>query len=491
MAYSEWGYSDPPYSEAPEAPDETDLRPGSISSAVAVPGPFTFGTTEPPLNPASIAGTSAVPGPQSLSGPAEVGPIIPASITSASRVPGPFLPTEDDDPPALGLPEQPFLLAVEGQPYAKNIAPLPVLNGVGSGSYTVPRSDRPDPGDGQAFTIRGKRVLVGVATEVEDVQLDQSHEVGQVANVKVEGYLSDWSRCVVLPDFGAQDVTRLGRPIQDTRFFDWTMNGGQGDISDLLSPSYSADGAYGKTFELFDLPDAWPDPNARWMWTAPVVDNAPVGWCHFRVPFHVTTGAAQIWGCASDYAEVWMDGVELLTCNQPGVSQRLDIELTEGFHLLTIRAYSTGRRAGVLCSLLPIESDGLYGEPYMNSRSGWKCLAYPSRSLRLNPGAIVKRLHEEAWRRGIETVSDWVLEFDQHRDSAGRPWPANAPVSIQVGTTYLQVLDQLAEDLVDYAADPGSRRLWMWVKGSGTGRDLTPPWTQGTDRLSQVETRSL
>lgn len=492
MSYSDDPYSDPPFSGDEDEGAGGALTPGPILSRLSIPGPLGFGTANPPLTPGPALSKLTIPGPRSIPVVGSQPPLTPGPVTSRVIVPGPFLPpTTDDDPPPLGMPERPFLLAVEGQPYARSILPSPVLNGPGGGTYEVPRAYRPAVGDGAAFAIRGRRVQVGVVTSVDDTSIDQAHEVGEVARVTVEGWLSDWGRCVVLPDFGAQDVSRLGRPIQDTRFFDWTMNGGQGDLSNRLSPSYSADGAYGTTFELFDLPDTWPDPNARWMWVAPPVNNAPVGWCHFRVPFYVGTAKNQLWTCASDFAEVWLDGVEMLTCDQPGVAQRLAIDLTPGFHLLTIRAYSTGRRAGVLCSLLPVNEDGLYGTPWMNSRSGWKCLAYPTQSLRLNPGAIVKRLHEEARRRGVTIVSDWVLEFDEHRDSAGRPWPTNAPVVVQVGSTYLQVLTQLAEDLVDFAPDPGSRRLRMWVKDRGTGRLLDSPWTEGIDLLSRVTTRSL
>jgi hypothetical protein len=463
------------------------ISPASVPSATVVPGPVAFGTAVAAILPASVPSVTVVPGPQAPPNPALGGPIRPASVTSATIVPGPWISPDpaDDDPTA------PYLLSVADQPYAKNITATPQLTDIGTGQYVVPRGERPAEGTITAYKVKGRTFFVGRAANIEDVELDRSYEVGQTATVTTPGLLDDWRRVVVLPDYGAQDVSRLGPPTQDTRIFDWTMNGGQGDLSGSLTPSLAADGNYGRVDETFPLPDVWPDPNARWMWATPPAQPAPRGYCHFRVPFWIAAGKIQVWATAWDYADVWMDGVQVLTCDTPGVAQHLELTVRADFHNLTIRGYNSGGTAGILASVLPVQADGLYGEPWMNSRGGWRCLAYPTRSFRNNPGQIMSRLHLEAQRRGVGLVGDWELDFKEDRDSAGRPWPANAPVSIEVGMTYLDVLRRLGEDLVDFVASPSGRRLKMYVKDKGTGHSGPLPWTAGVDMGSLVNSSEL
>lgn len=463
------------------------LLPGSIPSEEQVDGPQNLSGVRP-LRPLTIASEEEVLGPVTPP-PAELrNPIRPLTIESVEIVTGAWFGT---DPEPADPYDSLLVLEVVDQEHAKAISVSPTLNDKGSGSFQVPREDRPLEGTATGFNVAGRRVFSGLVASREDVQLDPGQEASELCTVNVVGYLDDWDRCVVLPDFGAQDVTRLGKPIQDTRYFDWTMNGlgtdrGVGEPGLDLIPSFSADAGYGTARELFPLPDTWPDPLARWMWTANPYRDAPKGWCHFRVPFYAEAGQTQVWLCAHDYAEAWLDGVQIATCEQPGVAQRITVTLSSDFHLLTIRAYNAKGRAGVLASVLPVGDDGLYGTPWVNSQSGWKALAYPQRSFRLTPGRVIRRLHLEAQRRGVSGVGDWGLDFGPTHDSAGRPWPQAPLIQVPVGTTYLNVLKQLSEDLVDFAPSPAGRRLRMWVKNQGTGRDVESPWAEGVDLESRV-----
>lgn len=381
---------------------------------------------------------------------------------------------------------------------AVQIGATPQLNDVGSGVFAVPRADRLTNGVTVGINVGPYRFFTGIVTSRSDVQLDPGQEVNELTTHTLSGLLDDWRRVVVLPDYGAQDISRLGRPTQDTRLFDWTMNGLGTDAGDEgpldLIPSVSRSPYYGTSLEVQPMPDVWPDPSARWMWTSNPGVPVPAGYCYFRVPFHAV-GRLQVWGCAYDEAEFYMDGVPIFTCDTPGTAQHLTLDVRDDFHLLTIRAYNARGTAGVLASVLPVDTDtGLFyppsrTTPWVNSQSGWRSLAYPTRSFRLNPGRVIQRLILEAQRRHATLVGDWVLNGhaeDPNTDSAGTPWPDNPPISVQVGATYLDVLKQLAESLVDFAPDPARRRLNLWVKGTGSTYTAEIPWFEQVDLESRV-----
>lgn len=477
-----------PYSSGSGAP----IYPGTIVSAEVVRGPQNLSLTQP-IRPLTIPSEEVVSGVLAPPLPELLTPIRPMTIPSGEIVNGGWLgipeATAAEDPYANLL-----VISVKDTDHAIGAAASPQLNDKGTGSYAVPREDRPLNGTFQGVNVGGRRVFTGIVNSRDDTQFDVN-PARELCTVNLVGALDDWDKCIVLPDFGAQDVTRLGRPIQDTRFFDWTMNGlatdlGRGEPGLDLIPSLSVDAGYGTARELFPMPDVWPDPTARWMWVTNPYREAPKGWCHFRVPFYAAEGETQVWACAHDYADIWLDGVQIATCDQPGIAQRITVNLTADFHLLTIRAYNTKGRAGVLASVLPVTDDGLYGPPWMNSRSNWKALAYPKRSFRLTPGRVIRRLHLEAQRRGVTGVGDWELDFGPTTDTAGRPWPQAPLIQVPVGISYFGVLKQLAEDLVDFAPSPSGRRLRMWVKDEGSGRNVDVPWTEGVDLESQTLTTS-
>lgn len=434
--------------------------------------------------------------------PALQRPISPYAVPSGEQVPGPWVvdpvPTDPETPT---IPAGPTVVAagitVVGYPNATSIQASPAMNAPGAGSFTtVP----PGPAIGEVVgvNVSGRRVFTGVADRITTPTTASNEEAGELVQVELDGMLAEWGEVVVLPDFGASDTERLGPPTQDSRVFDWTMNGlgnesfGEAGVS--IIPSVSLDATQAALEGLFELPDVWPDPYARWMWVTNPRLSQRRGWCHFRVPTRRFVGTMQLWVAAHDYAEVWMDGVPLLTCDEPGVAQSVTIDSRYDFHLLTIKAYNAGGRAGVLASLLPVADDGLFGEPTMNSRSNWKALAYPTRTFISTPGQVLYRLRWEAARRGIWPLTgpgSWQFDFGDLTDSAGRPWNRQDPITLDVGMTYLDVLARLSEDRIDFAASPAQRRLRAWAKDAGTGTTRAAPWTAGTDLLSSATKEAL
>lgn len=482
--------------------DELDgIRPASVLSGERVPGPqplvdpYALG----PLRPAPVASGERVPGPRAPVHPALAVPIRPMAVPTGERVPGPWLP-DLPDPSLPTIPAGPATVnagvQVVGYPLATAVSVSPKLNDVGSAKFTV-RPPGPDPDEVVGIKVAGRRVFSVLAGRLTEALVSAGEESDRLVDVDAPGLLDEWRDVLVLPDFGAQDVARLGHPTQDVRVFDWTMNGlgnaSFGEYGATLVPSVSLDLIEAAiTTRTFALPDSWPDPWARWMWVSDLRRAQPRGWCHFRVPTPLGPGPCRVWICAHDYAEVWIDGVPLLVADSPGVAQSIPVDLSGHHHLVTIKAYNRSGPAGVLFSIMPVNGRaGLYAPTALiNSRSNWKAVAYPTRTFISTPGQVLRRLRLEANRRGaIPTgVGQWRFTFGDLLDSAGRPWPRVEPVTLDVGMTMLDVLMRLAEDRLDFAPGPGGRVLDAWVKGTvrGSGVDVPAPWTETVDLTSKA-----
>ena len=369
----------------------------------------------------------------------------------------------------------------------------PRWNDIGTGSFTARQGVAVD--SEVTFRASGVGVFEGLASKVTRVVRGRGDANAQVYTVEVDGLLTEWENARVLPDFGASDLDRLGPPSDDTRNFGWTMNGlgtdqGAGEEEFEFGSSVSGINHYGTIYEVFPLPDAWPDPLAKWMWVDdPMQLHQPAGWCYFREVLPAA-GTIQVWCVAFDYAEVQMDGVPLLTCQTPGRAERITIDVRDDFHLLTVAAHNRGGKAGLLISVIDV-TDGTFGEVIRRSSGGWRCLAYPQRTFRLNPGQVLRRLLAEAKTRGVKGVSQWSLTCNASADSAGRPWPENEEITVAVGTSYMDVLRQLGAGLIDFAPSATGRTLHVFRKGEGTGRAAADPLTNDVDVVSRTVTTQV
>lgn len=487
-------YSGAPYSGAPYSGGSSGfiITVGTIVDTDTVAGPDAPPPAASVIRPGSIGDTDTVTGVHVPPSEVEQRPIAPASIDSTDVVAGCWVvpaPPEDETVPTIpaGPTQVQSGIAVVGYPNATSVSVMPRVNDVGAAQFTT-RRPGPAAGDVISVKVAGRSVFTGAADRITDTEVADGEENAQLVQVELDGLLAEWGEVVVMPDLAASDTSRLGPPTQDTRYFDWTMNGlgneSFGEEGVNVLPSVSLDARTAALQAVFQLPDVWPDPWARWMWVTNPRNRQRQGWCHFRVPTSRYRGTLQLWACAHDYAEVWMDGVPMVTCDQPGVAQHVTVESRYDWHLLTVKAYNRSGRAAVLLSLLPVDdTTGLYLEPVMNSRSNWKSLAYTTRTFISTPGQVLNRLRFEARKRGVwpyEGTGSWQFDFGNLTDSAGRPWPREL-VSLEVGMSYLDVLRRLAEDKLDFAASPTQRRLRCWVKDRGTGHSAAVPWTEGVD----------
>lgn len=471
------------------------MHPKAIPSVAAVLGPH---VTPTPV-PMPIQSAAVVVGPVAPIQPQLVTVVTPMPIESVSVVNGPWMIPPPPPPPVL--PSDPVPPVVEVLPgvwvdaslkvdhdsaFELSASCKPQMNGVGAGSFKC----RTAPGLGArvGFTVAGQHQFTGIVDATVDHQVVSDEEAGQAVDVTCIGQISELDKVKVLPDFGAADLTRLGPPTQDIRVFDWTMNGlgnvGFGEQAATIIPSDSADMIDLDAGGQHPLPDVWPDADARWMWSSNPGGVAGRGWTIFRVATPAAPGPTDVdfWVASAGYAELWVDGVPIATCDQPYRSQHLRIDAIDKlWHRVAIKAFTTGGTAGVLFSMLPIHNDGLYGTAIMNSRTGWDCIVGGDRTFISTPGQVMHRLLDEARRRGSAAAAGWTGSFGNLVDSAGRPWERREAIEIEVGKSYLDVLQQLAEDRVDWAEDPASKRIHMWRKGEGSGRTPAIPWAQGVD----------
>ncbi len=391
-------------------------------------------------------------------------------------------------PPPAPIPPTPHYqygppsadILVTGYPYRKNASVSFSMNAGGTGNFeTLPPG--PSAGDAVSVTVAGATVFTGYAAP-SDHQVATGEEDEQTVSVELTSLLEvDLTETVVWPDIAASDPQRLGRPPQDDRTWDWHSNVVEISSAELTS-SFGGDNAiYGTAKENHPFPDNWPDPFSRWMWDRnPDVPGIPAGWVYFRVQHGVLFAKSlAMFVCAWDYAVVHYDGQLVIEADQPGATFRYDFDTDWDYHLITIAAYTAGGKAGVNFTLMPKEKAG-FTPSVMNSRPGWKCLGYPKKPLRFTTGRVLERLFDEAKSRGAP-AGGWTLAFDRNSDSAGNPWPTDESViTTRVGMTYWDVLNQLAEDRLDFRASPSGRTLYAYVKGK-VPRTIGNPWTAGVD----------
>jgi len=341
------------------------------------------------------------------------------------------------------------------------------------------------------FTSGGAAVFTGYADVITTVVTAQGEESEQLVTAQAKDLLSiDWTETVVWPDFGAFDPIRLGAPPQDDREWGWPMNGLVDDenVASLVSSVGNNPDLYGTADEVLPIPDNWPDSTARWMWAgaSPDAPSQPQGWCYFRVPFGAWPGKYAVFLNAWDYAKCWIDGALVAEVDTPGQTVRFDVQFDWDYHLIAIAAYNETGPAGVMFSAMQHHADGSgLAQPAMNSRGGWKALAYPERTLYGSTGKVLRTLVREAAARGAP-AGGWTCSFTDQADSAGRAWPeGQGQVSTKTGQTYWDVLNMLAEDRIDFHASPSGRVLYAYNKGEGAG-SVGIPWTVAVDAESMT-----
>ena len=86
------------------------------------------------------------------------------------------------------------------------------------------------------------------------------------------------------------------------------------------------------------------------------------------------------------------------------------------------------------------------------------------------PALAVKDAITEAQDRDVTRLSSVTFDYTASVDSAGTAWSTGVAVEVPVGTTVLDLLDQMVDFGIDFWIDPSNAELYAW---ENRGSDLT------------------
>ncbi len=300
------------------------------------------------------------------------------------------------------------------------------------------------------------------------------------------GLVSAWEDAVVFPYGGTG-----ARPSSDSRAFGWFSP--ELSTTGWQSAVVGVSGLAPNTRTVPPLPDPWFPPKGwtsvltgtDWIWSRATNSGNPEGASLFRTTFSLgSAGRVAIFYTASSRCRVWVDGV-LVTpgwTSEPNeesfiYAHRATPYLSSGTHYIAVEAESrawTPTLPGVSRGILQVavHSGGGAGAVYssgnllVGTSSSWKCLDYPTVYPAPTPGRILRALLEEAQARGA--LTSWALGCTDTVDSAGQPWPNDQAHVFRVGQTYADVLRQMADTSIEFAARPAGLVLDVWRRDTIT-----------------------
>lgn len=219
-----------------------------------------------------------------------------------------------------------------------------------------------------------------------------------------------------------------------------------------------------------DDTDGWP-VTSSWIWDRND-DVMPNGDCYFRRTFTLTEDTdLQMWFTSDDNAWIYIDGELISTVTEYNSWKRAyvtDLLLHAGDHVIGVKGRNVwGGSAGINLALIRVDPEATEDEPPTNADrvvwtgdGQWKVNAYPAGPPGYSAGLIARLLYDEAVARGVDGFDAFTLNFTDEEDSDGLPWGQNLDWAWDVGTSYLEIFDELTATIVDSWID-ADRRLNM------------------------------
>lgn len=279
--------------------------------------------------------------------------------------------------------------------------------------------------------------------------------------------LIGFGEIVRLEDMVVDPSGGLGRfPFSDSRPFDWTAP----EFDDSTwSPLVVTPANYGTTTENYGLPEGFPDGTAEWVWPIDSSGSVPARTVEMRG--HGTIPSQRVyeaWSASDDTNEGWIQGISMLKSAATayvGRTQAIEVLMSAGPVTVAARVVNLNAlKAGYLFSLL-VPLDGTVS-PAVNSGADW--VYRPTGApLGMNAGQIMNILFDEADARGEDTPArTWT---DTH-DSDSNLWTIYEELTVQVGTTYLDVLKQMVDlQMCEFRKAPGEWKLHLYnADGAGS-----------------------
>jgi hypothetical protein len=378
------------------------------------------------------------------------------------------------------------------------------LNETGSASMVIPNEDPMattiQPGDVIRFEDQGWACFAWIVKEVEHIAIARGEEHEQVTKFSGPGLLSIMSEALVYP---ANSLDALPRgpegmsmqPIEEHRYFSWQSNAYDDTAwlnAKLYAPYYPGDDdsppGEPANSGMHAGVTAWPLPGCMRV-TTNLGDYwlAPGGWCYFRHLLYLgdndPTRSMTIYGVADDESRWWFDGLYMYDTfeweNNNSDLVSFTVDVAPGFHYLAVAVHNSelgpmwsenfGRWINPFSLMFAgyatdINTGDVYGDPLFQSDATTKVVDYPPGPPGWTPGKVIDRCMIEAvWSR--KTIVPVTINFDEHVDSDGTPWPTVTDISTDVSTDYLVFLKELAETYIDFWMEPGAFVLSAWVKG--------------------------
>lgn len=319
------------------------------------------------------------------------------------------------------------------------------------------------------YWLRGNLIAAGLVGPRDDATIAPGEEADQTVAIG-----------------GAGTLAILGEATVDPWKLDWfpdsnahRFNFAHPDYDDSAwGPAYTKAVQGGWSPHWVGFPRGWMDPAAEWI-SGPLGNSgqAPPGHTYYRCDFNLATGGAfALMWTGDNTAQMFIDGVEISTINNWQQLQRIDLDLSPGDHVMAALVGNAtddgepgGNPSALLVSLFQVGEQGrLTSVVFRSQAAGWKVLQYPTAEPGWTPTKIVRYLLTKWAGRGGRTIS---TSFTDTADSAGQAVPSIPDTTIQVGSTLLQAVEQIAENYLDIQMAPGSWTLHAYNKGT-LGRDL-------------------
>jgi hypothetical protein len=337
--------------------------------------------------------------------------------------------------------------------------------------------------------LRGKLIATALVNQprVDTTYLPPGNESGQAVQIAAQGSRSELDGVVVHP----WKLEWL--PSSNSHNFNWTHPSFD---NSKWQRSYikARQGIRREDTPWSGFPRSWPAPNAYWIggirgtwWSA--------GWypTYLTRDFTITGDTFALFWAGDNSAQIFIDGVELGRVENWQQTQRVDLTLNGGTHRIAARIanwpkWTPGPNpTGLLVALFRTGSQGRLGNLVLKSDATWKSLQNPKSVPGWTPGRVLRWLFSQSNGRGEPNNRTIKTSFTDTVDTAGKRWPVVPEISIAVGATYEQVLQQLSESYVDIEMSPGAWVLHAWNKGGkGRNRSLTlgTPSTAGVTEVN-------
>lgn len=348
---------------------------------------------------------------------------------------------------------------------------LDELPSAGSWRFSLANDDPEMPAfdDIVTFSVDGQVRFAGPVEAKNPTMYAPGEEADEVTQLSGRGRLAVTNRSVIGPSRGWDAL-----PVEVVRSLSWVSvdfddsgwsRAARTRRADTLTPFSPGSRA---------IPEWWPDKTAWWV--APVHPDvtpyeAPPGPSLYRSdPITLDAGTIAVFSGFNNFGVAYFDGAEIAEVqNNPNDGHRVDFDVSAGEHIFAARVTNYIRDTGFIGAIYTVDADGLLDELVWSSDSdNMRALGYPATMPGFTPGEAIRLLLEEAQADG--ELLDVTLGFTDTLDSDGEPWQRVVEITTDVGRTFLEFVESLADWLIDVQMAPGANvlRAWDWGTRGGT-----------------------